>query len=221
MFLNFGSCAICTIGGTKFYQEFTESGTVTLEPMPYKFTLVGGGSGSIGAAVAPLTESGRACIVQGSVGGVLVCAITLFVRTTLTLTIGDGGAASGFQATGTGTGNAGGATKIVGLQGDLIAGGGTAPSVRVFRGNFTPTPGAQGTNNYFAGANVIENNKQTITSSSHQGYIHQETYPAQLLLNTNFAKDPTRGAAGCNGWLNTGSLQTMPGEKGIIVIESM
>lgn len=220
MFVNYGGCAVYTQKDAGFYQEFTESGTVVLDPMPYIFTLVGGGAGGIGGAVAPLSQSGRACVVQGGVGGVLVCKITLLARTTLTLTIGKGGGASGFQATGTGTGLPGEATKISGLQGNLVAGGGTAPSIRIFRGNFTPTPGVQGTNSYFAGATVIENNKKAITSSSHEGKIYESSYPPQLLLNSNYVPDTTKGAAGCNGWLNTGALQTLAGQPGIIVIES-
>lgn len=206
----------------QYRRVFTENGTVTLDAGYYKFTLVGGGAGGIGGLVGrPGDPEQRLCVVQGGVGGTLIGLINIPVQTTLTLTVGLGGQKGGWQGTDTSTGYAGQNTTVSGFaQGELVAGGGVAPSISIFRGNFTPTVGIQGINQYFDGFSILQDNKNKIVSTSLIGQVRDGSNPPTLLLNTNYEPDTTKGAGGNNGWAGNVQLLELPGGNGIIVIEN-
>ena len=207
---------------TQFYKEFTEDAEITLDAGLYKITMVGGGAGGIGGLVGtPGDPNQRLCAIQGGVGGTLIGLIVVRVQTSLSLIVGKGGTKGGWQGTGIGTGYKGGDTKIVGFtQGDLIAGGGTAPIIDIHRGNITPTAGVQGVNTFFSAFNVLENNKEQILSEWTIGTPAAGNRLPQVLKNLNYKPNTGRGAGGDNGWSGNVQLLSEPGGDGIIVIES-
>ena len=204
----------------KYRQVFTTDGTGVFDAGRYFFTLVGGGASGIGGfnGIQPASSAGAA---QGGVGGTLRVLVNIPMQTTLSLHIGKGAAAGTFYNSGTHTGLSGGDTYITGLPGvTMQAGGGQAPSVTIANGVISPVPGLQGVNNYSGVIRVIADNAQKIISSNMTGQFRAGPRPAERVYNTNFPEDTSKGSAGGNGWNGPRAFLAIPGQDGLIIIES-
>lgn len=201
--------------------ESSTAGTVTFE-LPagrYEITMIGAGGGGAGARSS---VTGTKHYVQGGVGATLQVIVNVYVKTTITITVGAGGLTKAGTFSGAGvsySGDAGGATTITGIAGaTLTANGGTAA-------NFTATStsggnrnvGTMGTNTISGTAvmSILMNNPKTITS--YQGTGTSTYRQPQGRFNDNWPDDTVRGKSGDWGWSGTSGLN-MVGAAGYVRI---
>lgn len=201
--------------------ESSAAGTVTFE-LPagrYEITMIGAGGGGAGARSS---VTGTKHYVQGGVGATLQVIVNVYVKSTITITIGAGGVTRSGTFSGAGvtfSGDAGGVTTIAGISGaTLTAGGGTAAN---FRATSTSggnrNVGTMGTNTISGTAimSILMNNPKNITSN--QGTGTSSYRQPQGRANDNWPDDTVRGKSGDWGWSGTSGLD-MVGASGYVRI---
>lgn len=201
--------------------ESSAAGTTTFE-LPagrYEITLIGGGGGAAGARSS---RTGTKHYAQGGVGGTLQVIVNVYVKSILTITIGDGGVTRSGTFSGAGvsiSGDPGGATTITGIPGaTLSAGGGTPANFRstsTSGGNRNVGTMGNNTINGTAVMSILMNNPKNITSN--QGSSSGSYRQPQGRANDNWPDDPARGKSGDFGWSGTSHLN-MVGASGYVRI---
>lgn len=196
--------------------DITGSGNheINLSAGIYDIWLVGAGGGSA-LSVANNVKH----YANGGVGGVICARVNVPTDTTVTVTIGAGGA-SRMSFGGSAVADAGGQTTITGLQGvTMHAGAGTGASANLSN----LSAGIQGTNSA-TGQNVLsirENNVNTIISET--GISSASSKADQPQANTNWTENVNAGAGGNYSWTATNPVHYRGryGSNGIARIKSV
>lgn len=204
--------------------EFATVGSHTqvLDAGRYDIWLVGAGGGG---SLLRQTQTGTKHWARGGVGGVLHVRVNVPVQTTITVTVGSGGASHQGDFTSAGatvSGDNGGNTTITGLlNATLIAGAGTGSNIRSTSTTAcNRTVGVQGINTA-SGSNIVailENNVNTIVSTQGSSSVVQRRSDGQL--NTNWAENTQKGLGGDIGWLTPTDFVNRAGGIGFVRIKT-